>query len=117
MPSHWRRRGRPRHGEEELELGRHDARPPRKELEPEQVQLVKYTAPARDLAALPGVGPALASRIVAYRQQHGGTGEEGGGGAVVFRGPQDLDEVKGIGPGALKRLAPYMRFPATQTAR
>ncbi len=43
-------------------------------------------AGATDLQALPGVGPALAGRIVAYREMHG-----------RFRSPADLLRVPGIG--------------------
>jgi competence protein ComEA len=44
-------------------------------------------ASARDLEALPGIGPALAKRIVEER-----------GKAGPFRSPSDLLRVKGIGP-------------------
>ena len=44
-------------------------------------------ASARDLEALPGVGPALAKRIVEERERSG-----------PFRSPRDLLRVKGIGP-------------------
>ena len=40
-----------------------------------------------ELEALPGVGPAIASRIVAYRREHG-----------RFRSWEELEEVSGIGP-------------------
>lgn len=51
-------------------------------------------ASAADLEALPGIGPALAGRIVAERRAHG-----------PFRGPSDLLRVRGIGPKKLARLA------------
>ena len=44
------------------------------------------TATAQQLQALPGIGPALAQRIVDYRQQHG-----------PFQSPQDIMNVPGIG--------------------
>lgn len=44
-------------------------------------------ATAADLETLPGIGPALAERIIAYRTEHGG-----------FRRVEDLLEVAGIGP-------------------
>lgn len=43
-------------------------------------------AGAAQLDALPGIGPVLAARIVAYREQHGG-----------FRSVRDLRRVQGIG--------------------
>jgi competence protein ComEA len=48
-------------------------------------------ASARDLEALPGIGPSLAKRIVEERARSG-----------PFRAPRDLLRVKGIGP---KKLA------------
>jgi competence ComEA-like helix-hairpin-helix protein len=44
-------------------------------------------ASARDLEALPGIGPSLAKRIVEEREKAG-----------PFRSPRDLLRVKGIGP-------------------
>ena len=57
------------------------------------------TAGALDLQALPGVGPVLAQRIVAYREAHG-----------PLRSLSDLRRVRGIGPRACERLAPLVRF-------
>jgi competence protein ComEA len=50
-------------------------------------------ATAEQLDALPGVGPATAARIVAYRQQHG-----------PFHSLAELDGVPGIGPARLAQL-------------
>jgi competence protein ComEA len=50
------------------------------------------------LDALPGVGPVLAARIVAWRTQHG-----------RFSTVDELGEVPGIGPKALERLRPLVR--------
>lgn len=61
---------------------------------------VERATPA-ELARLPGVGPALAKRIVADRQIRG-----------AFGGIAGLDRVPGIGPGSLRRLAPHLRFGA-----
>ena len=49
------------------------------------------TATADDLQRLPGVGPALAQKIIEYRTQHG-----------PFKSMADLDDVPGIGPTRLK---------------
>ncbi|HEX8431920.1 MAG TPA: ComEA family DNA-binding protein [Longimicrobium sp.] len=50
-------------------------------------------ASAAELDALPGIGPALAERIVAYRQEHG-----------RFATTDDLARVPGIGPAAVAKL-------------
>ena len=51
-----------------------------------------------DLERLPGVGPALAARIIEQRTVRGG-----------FRTADDLLEVRGIGPATLARLRPLVR--------
>lgn len=59
------------------------------------------TAPEEELDRLPGIGPGLARRIVAAR-------EEGG----PFRSLDDLLRVPGIGPSTLRRLAPHLELPS-----
>lgn len=54
-------------------------------------------ASAADLERLPGVGPALAQRIVEYRLQHG-----------YFLRLEDLMQVHGIGPKKLEALRPFV---------
>jgi competence protein ComEA len=56
------------------------------------------TATAQELAALPGIGPALARRVVEWRAAHG-----------PFRGVDALDDVPGIGPATVERLRPLVR--------
>jgi competence protein ComEA len=56
------------------------------------------TATAQELAALPGIGPALAGRIVAWRSAHG-----------RFGSVDALAEVPGIGPATVERLRPRVR--------
>ncbi|TDC16577.1 ComEA family DNA-binding protein [Actinomadura bangladeshensis] len=56
------------------------------------------TATADQLDDLPGVGPVLAQRIVAYRTQHGG-----------FRSVDQLQEVSGIGAHRFADLKPLVR--------
>lgn len=51
-----------------------------------------------ELDTLPGVGPATATAIVAWRDENGG-----------FRRVEDLLEVPGIGPARLERLRPLVR--------
>ncbi len=50
-------------------------------------------ASTEELEALPGIGPVLAARIIAYREEHG-----------PFRSVEDLLRVPGIGPATLKRI-------------
>ena len=50
-------------------------------------------ARVQELEAVPGIGPALARRIVAYRP---------------YRSLDELVRVPGIGPGTLERLRPYL---------
>jgi len=54
------------------------------------------TAGTEELVGLPGIGQAMAARIVAYRSQHG-----------KFISLDDLSRVKGIGKKKLERLRPY----------
>ncbi|HKQ60890.1 MAG TPA: helix-hairpin-helix domain-containing protein, partial [Candidatus Polarisedimenticolaceae bacterium] len=51
-----------------------------------------------ELIELPGIGPAMAKRIVEFRQQHG-----------AFERVEDLLKVKGIGEKSLEKLAPYLK--------
>lgn len=60
-------------------------------------------APADTLRFLPGIGPKLAARIVAAR-------DEGG----PFRDLEDLQRVKGIGPKLALKLAPHVVFGPSQ---
>lgn len=55
-------------------------------------------AGAIELAQLPGLGPATAERIVAYRTEHG-----------PFASHDDLLAVSGIGPVTLESLRPFLR--------
>ena len=62
-------------------------------------------ASAADWERLPGIGPALAARIVADREAHG-----------PFREPEGLLRVRGIGPKTLDRLRPFLRSEPVDSA-
>lgn len=50
-----------------------------------------------ELETLPGIGPVLAGRILAYRETHG-----------RFGGPEEIQQVSGIGPATYEKLKPYL---------
>jgi competence protein ComEA len=55
-------------------------------------------ASAEDLAAITGIGPALAKRIIDYRQAHG-----------PFKKIEELEEkVSGFGPKKVRQIKPYL---------
>lgn len=79
-----------------ISVQRMDREPPAPQLpaEPEPRGPVDVnTADTEALQTLPGIGPALAERIIAYRTEHG-----------PFRRVEDLLEVKGIGEATLEKL-------------
>ncbi len=57
------------------------------------IQVNINTADSAALDSLPGIGPALAQRIIDYRQEHG-----------PFARLEDIMEVPGIGPGTFEKL-------------
>lgn len=69
------------------------------------------TATWGELAArLPGIGEVRANEIVTYRE--GRRAELGADdGTPVFRVPDDLQAVRGIGPKTVELIAPHLRFP------
>jgi DNA uptake protein ComE-like DNA-binding protein len=67
------------------------------------------TADWAALATLPALGPGLAKRIVEYREQFTATHP----GQLAFTSPQDLQNVRGIGPAIVTTIAPYLAFPTT----
>ena len=55
------------------------------------------SAPAGEIEALPGVGPVLAARILAAREQR------------AFASPDELGRVPGVGPATIERLRAFVR--------
>jgi competence protein ComEA len=68
-----------------------------------QIGLDINQASAEDFAKLPGIGPKLAERIVAFRQKHG-----------PFRRVEDLLAIRGIGHKKWKKIRPYLRVPSAE---
>jgi competence protein ComEA len=62
------------------------------------------TATAADLEKLPGVGPAVAARIVEYRQKNG-----------AFKKVEDLMNIRGIGEKTFLRLKPLITIVPPKT--
>jgi competence protein ComEA len=57
------------------------------------------SASSVEIGRLPGIGPALSRRIVAYREENGS-----------FRSIEDLQGVSGIGPSLAARTVPHVSF-------
>ena len=66
---------------------------------PPRPEVAVNRASAAELAALPGIGPVLAERILRDRKLHG-----------WFLTLSDLKRVKGMAPKTLDKLQRYLRF-------
>ena len=74
--------------------------------EPDPPELAFYIDPpvninsadAEELQLLPGIGPVLAKRIIAYRKQYG-----------MFRSLDSLRNISGIGPKTVQKLRYYLK--------
>jgi competence ComEA-like helix-hairpin-helix protein len=74
--------------------------------EPEPVRsgrLDLNAASQSDLESLPGIGPALAERILRQRERTGG-----------FRSLEELLEVRGVGPKTLERIRPFVALGSSR---
>lgn len=75
----------------------HHPKKPKIVLKPGSLSL--NTANAAQLDLLPGVGPKMAQRILAYRKEHG-----------PFISLDDLQNVKGIGPKNFAKIKPFLKI-------
>lgn len=64
------------------------------------------TASVAELGVLPGVGDALAARIVLLRASR----QEVDRANPVFQRAEDLRDVSGVGPKSIEKLRPFLRF-------
>ena len=69
------------------------------------LRLNPNTASWADLALLPRIGEVTANRIVEYRKEN-----QPSDGSPVFNRPTDLENVRGIGPITVERIASHLRF-------
>jgi competence protein ComEA len=65
------------------------------------------TASIASLVRLPGIGRARAMDIVYYRQHQQQDGP-------AFGSPQDMENIKGIGPKTAEKLAPWLVFEGSE---
>ena len=63
------------------------------------IQISVNAASREELETLPGIGPAIAARIIEYRQTHGS-----------FERLEDLKNVKGIGAKLFAKIEPYLKL-------
>ena len=63
-------------------------------------------ATAQELEQLPGIGPKMAARLIAWREKHG-----------VFRSVEDLKKVRGIGEKTFTKLAPLVKVEERMAAQ
>ena len=81
------------------------ARPVAFSTDPKVTPINLNVATAADLEKLPGVGPAMAARIIEYRQKNGG-----------FKKVEDLMNVKGIAEKTFLKLKPLVTVTPPKSA-
>lgn len=72
----------------------------------EQEKIELNSATAEQLQEVPGIGPALATRIIDFREEHG-----------PFERVEDLLNVQGIGMRTLERMRPYLEVETPKLPR
>ena len=87
-------------------LGAQDSRPAPKAPDTVMAPVNLNTATATQLESLSGIGPAMAQRIVEYRQQNGG-----------FKKVEELMNVRGIGEASFLKLKALITVTTPRTER
>jgi DNA uptake protein ComE-like DNA-binding protein len=87
-----------------------------------QVKINPNTATWWELCELPGIGEVKARAIVAFREEFRAEAKRENPRAApppAFEKPEDLDQVKGIGPATVEKMRPLLTFdrPAGRSAR
>jgi competence protein ComEA len=72
---------------------------PAKLTDPKQGQININTATAEELQRVPGIGPAMAAKVIDYRKANHG-----------FQSVEDLLQVSGIGERKFARMQPFVRI-------
>lgn len=70
------------------------------------------TADWQTLAAIPSLGEKRAKAIVSYREQSHASAPR----SLIFRTPEDLLQVRGIGAATVENLKPFLSFPSDPVA-
>lgn len=64
------------------------------------------SAPAASLIRLSGIGSVRAEAIVRFREKH----KQADSDVLVFKNAEDLQQVKGIGPGTVENTREWLKF-------